>query len=47
LDGQQIELEGIVICAPPLAPQTEPRVYLPQQALQRILGRSDLMLSSW
>ncbi len=41
LDGQRIELEGIVVCAPPLAPQTEPRVFLPQQAVQRILGRSD------
>jgi hypothetical protein len=33
LDGERIDLEGIVACAPPPAPQTEQRVYLPQQAL--------------
>ena len=40
LDDRQIELEGVVVCAPPLAPETEQRVYLPQQAVQRIVGRS-------
>ena len=43
-DGQRIDLEGVVVTAPPLAPQTEPRVYLPQQAVQRILSRSDPLL---
>ena len=33
-----------VVTAPPLAPQTEPRVFLPQQAVQRILGHSDPLL---
>lgn len=39
-DGQRIDLEGVVVCAPPLAPETEQRVYLPQQAVQLIQGRS-------
>jgi alkaline phosphatase len=41
LDGEKIELEGVVVCAPPVAPDTRPRVYLPQQAVQRILGRCE------
>ena len=41
LDGQPVELEGVVVCAPPLAPQAPCRVFLPQQALQKILGRSE------
>ena len=40
-DGQRIDLEGLVVCAPPLAPDSGPRLYLPQQAVLRILGRSD------
>jgi alkaline phosphatase len=41
MDGQEIELEGLVVCAPPIEPQTEPRIFLPLQAVQRILGRSE------
>jgi hypothetical protein len=40
LDREQIKLEGLVVCAPPLAPATQPRVFLPAQAVERILGRS-------
>lgn len=40
LDGQPLKLEGLVVCAPPIAPDTAPRVFLPQQAIQQIQGRS-------
>jgi hypothetical protein len=41
LDGERIELEGLVVCSPPTESGGEQRVFLPQQAVQRILGRTD------
>ena len=41
MDGDEIVLEGLVVCAPPVDPQTGPRVFLPQQAVRRILGCSE------
>lgn len=38
-DGRQIELEGVVVCAPAVASQTVAHVYVAQQAVRKILGR--------